>query len=369
MDDKALAGIIERIANNTASDEDVAIYNAWCQSFQERGEAIPDFEEIQRRMLLKIDQRIDEAPKRIYPFYRIAAAASILLFLSIGGYFLFHKQQTQQTAQNQSQDIAPGGNKAYLTLANGKKISLTDAANGALAKQAGVQISKRAGGQLVYQATASTEGTGTEYNTAETPKGGQYEVNLADGTRVWLNAASSLKYPTQFKGKDRTVELTGEAYFEVAHNQSKPFRVKSNGQTVEVLGTHFDINAYADEAATKTTLLEGSVRVASSTTEILKPGQQAILQDDHLTVSPANTEEAVAWKNGYFRFNDEKIESIMRQLSRWYDIEVQYSGQPSGIGFYAKSSRFKNISEVLHMLEQTKGVHFKIEGRRVTVMQ
>ena len=185
-----------------------------------------------------------------------------------------------------------------------------------------------------------------------------------------LNAASSLKYPTSFTGSERRVELAGEGYFEVAHNKLKPFKVISNGQEIEVLGTHFNVNAYTDEFGIKTTLLEGSVKIsAAGLYTLIRPGQQALFANHRLSVGDADIKETIAWKDGYFDFKNESIESIMRKLSRWYDIDVQYDGKVTGEGFYGEISRFKNISEVLSMLEQTELVHFKIEGRRVTVIR
>ncbi len=188
---------------------------------------------------------------------------------------------------------------------------------------------------------------------------------------VWLNAASSLKFPVKFAGKERVVELTGEAYFEVAPEAGKPFIVETVNEKVLVLGTHFNINAYSDEPVAVTTLLEGSIKVQSTQTgkaSILKPGQQSLLDASQFTIQAANLEEAVAWKNGYFRFNDERIADIMKKLERWYNIEVIYEGKPSEELFNGKISRFKDISQVLRMLEKTEGIHFKIQGRRVTVM-
>jgi transmembrane sensor len=259
-------------------------------------------------------------------------------------------------------------------LADGKRIILTGAKNGTIAKDHNAIINKTADGQLVYQSddkeTASSKRPAE--NLLQTPRGGEYHLILADGTNVWLNAASSIRYPTAFTGNDRRVEVTGEAYFEVAHNAAKPFRVTSKGQTVEVLGTHFNINAYDDEPGIKTTLLEGSVKVSNKDQKaILKPGQQAIVQsiNNSIIIKNANTEEVVAWKNGYFLFDGEKIESIMRKVSRWYDVDVQYEQTMPDVAFGGSISRFENVSQLLEVLQRTGSVHFKIEGRRLTVMK
>ncbi|MGF7079298.1 FecR family protein [Mucilaginibacter sp. UYCu711] len=328
-------------------------------------------EETERRLYNLIAKKGNIAPKRQSKWPRIAVAAAILFSLGIGSYYYSIKPDQPSVAQLQINDIAPGGNKAVLTLANGQQIVLTNAKNGQLAVQGNSEITKTADGDIVYQQTKGQTALATlTYNTVSTPVGGQYHLTLADGTNVWLNAASSIKFPSAFTGNERKVEITGEAYFEVAHNAAKPFRVQSNQQVVEVLGTHFNVNSYADENATKTTLLEGSVKVTGSNGfKLIKPGQQAVLSGNNLSIAQADVEEAVAWKNGYFRFNDEKIESVMRKLSRWYNIAVTFEGKTSDEGFNGKISRYKNISQALKMLEKTKAVHFKVEGRRVTVTQ
>jgi ferric-dicitrate binding protein FerR (iron transport regulator) len=267
----------------------------------------------------------------------------------------------------------PGGNKAILTLANGRQITLTGARNGTLAVQGAVAINKTADGRIIYNSSneaTSGHAAATTYNTMTTPRGGQYQVVLPDGSKVLLNAASSLTYPTTFNGNERKVELTGEAYFEVAHNASKPFKVSSNGQTVEVLGTHFNINAYKDEPAIKTTLLEGKVKVTANTlnkVHFLEPGQQSVFNAQTFAVNQVETEGVVAWTNGQFVFEDDNIQYIMRTVSRWYDVDVTYNGTAPDDIFGGSVSRFNNISEVLKTLQLTGKVHFEIEGRKIIV--
>lgn len=300
---------------------------------------------------------------------RITAAASIVLLLSFGSYFLIHKNPIAKVAKNKVYDVAPGRNQATLILANGQKIILTKGLRGQLATQGNAIV--KADNAITYTASRSSS-TDIQYNTMSTVRGEQspYPLILADGTKVWLNAASSITFPTAFNGKKRMVKITGEAYFEVAHNAAKPFVVTLPNQTVEVLGTHFDINAYTDESAVKTTLLEGSVKVYNDkSARVIKPGQQAILQNNELSVANVNTEEAIAWKEGYFRFDNERIESIMRKLARWYDIDVQYAGTVPDDEFTGVASRSRNISDVLKKLEYYNTVHFKIQGRRVTVLK
>jgi ferric-dicitrate binding protein FerR (iron transport regulator) len=318
-----------------------------------------------------------------FPWRNVAAAAVVILILAAGSYFIFNKNNSQkQIAQSHSQkfynDITPGGNKAILTLANGSQIVLDSAAVGTLANQGNVKIIKLDSGQLAYNGPQTKEIlTEISYNTISTPRGGQYQLTLSDGTKVWLNAASSLRFPASFVGKERKVELTGEGYFQVVHNSTQPFTVSVNGMEVHDIGTAFNINAYRDEPVIKTTLISGGVRVTELKTrnsKLLKPGQQALvsLTDDqnpeHITIKPADIAEAIGWKNGKFQFGEgTDIATIMRQIARWYDVDVEYKGKITGhIG--GSISRNVNASKVLNMLEKTGSVKFKIEGKKVIVM-
>ncbi|TZF84919.1 DUF4974 domain-containing protein [Pedobacter sp. BS3] len=352
------------------------------------------------RIYTRLMNRIKKRPDTIWLWYKLPlAAAVILIALCFGLYFHFHDVPVPVTKLQQTAAIVPGSSKAVLTLGDGRKISLTDAANGILAEQAGAKISKQASGQLAYvtgtQAPSPSERAGgVARNTLTVPRGGEYQLVLSDGTKVWLNSASSLRFPAKFTGKERRVELTGEAYFEVAkaplipqrgkHSLSLgegrgeariPFIVTTANQEIEVLGTHFNVNAYNSRVTT--TLLEGSVKLKSAGYELmLKPGQSGIRQPEgNFKAEPADIEAAVAWKNGYFVFHDEDIKSIMEQISRWYNVDVVYQGDVSNKAFYAKISRSEDITELLKNMEITGVVHFKIEagnafgkGRRVIVM-
>ncbi|HMF72741.1 MAG TPA: FecR domain-containing protein, partial [Flavitalea sp.] len=265
--------------------------------------------------------------------------------------------------------IATGSNKASLTLSDGTTIVLDDAANGLLTTQAGIKISKTTDGQLKYDASRPQPSHANGFNTIHTPRGGQYQVVLPDGSSVWLNAASSLKFPTVFSGNERKVELTGEAYFEVAKNKVKPFIVASGNQTLEVLGTHFNVNAYQDDGKIRTTLLEGSIKVSHTQTNafsLLVPGQQAELRKE-IKVTKVDVKQSIAWKNGYFVFASENIQTLMQKIARWYDVDVEYEGRVTTEGFVGSISRFEDVSEVLHMLQLTGMVHFKIVGRKIIV--
>lgn len=372
MDEKEIKSLIEKYRDGTLSTGEKAILESW---YNQRSADSPLnlTDEMLERNLEKVSSRLPlkyaVRHERLWP--RIAAVASIVVLMAAGLFYYQYRQSMQQVNLMVQQDIGPGGNKAYLTLADGKKISLTDVANGAIASQAGITITKTAEGQLIYSAgNHERNGTATTvYNTIETPKGGQYRVQLPDGTAVWLNAQSSLRYPTSFQALDeRRVELSGEGYFQVAKDKAHPFIVKSTGQIVKVLGTHFNINNYADESVARTTLLEGSVQLNGQM--ILKPGQQAIIPvSGGISINKVDVDEAVAWKNNKFIFADENIESIMRKLERWYNVEVSYEGAPPNETFTASIDRFDHISKILDKLSYTNNVHFKIEGRRILVMK
>jgi transmembrane sensor len=337
-------------------------------------------EKIERRLNQIDSPSIQTTAKtvRLWPQLRKFVSVAVVLFV-LAGFGLFfwlkrtdlHKPLSAQTKYGKNIEIKPGGDKAILTLANGSRIILDNVQNGIVATQSGISIRKDANGKVVFDASSvGVPDPLLGFNSITTPRGGQYQVVLPDGSKVWLNAASSLKFPTFFSGNERNVELIGEAYFEVAKNKSKPFKVLSQNQTVEVLGTHFNINAYPDENFINTTLLEGSVKVSKhsansnneSNERLLKPGQQAKLGAD-IQVSVADVQAAVAWKNGYFVFTHEPIQSIMRQISRWYDADIVYQGKLTTENFTGTISRFENISEVLDMLQLTGTVHFKIESQ------
>jgi ferric-dicitrate binding protein FerR (iron transport regulator) len=306
-----------------------------------------------------------------------SAAAAILIICSASLFFMKTSKKPGETLPPETvarQVITPGGNKAYLTMANGARIALNDTKNGDLEAQSGIKITKSSNGILVYQVqktkTNQTD-TATKFNTIETPRGGQYQVVLDDGTKVWLNAMSSLRFPVTFNGKQRKVELSGEGYFEVAKDKSKPFLVVSNGSIVRVLGTHFNVNAYRDNAEMTATLLEGSVEmIRNKSNALLVPGQQGKIEanNDQISVSNADLEEVMGWKNGLFIFHKENIVDVMRKVSRWYDVDVEYSGNVKNKVFGGSISRYKDITELLDNLALTQAIHYKIEGRRVTIM-
>ncbi len=304
----------------------------------------------------------------------VAAAAIIIVLFSIAGYYLTHnktshKNLASSTSTNiiEVNDVAPPtGNKAMLTLADGTKVYLDSTGAGTLATQGSVQVIKKPNGEIVYSGSASNAVT---YNTLSLPRGSKpIRLVLADGSLVWLNTASTVTYPTAFIGKERKVVITGEAYFEVLKNTSMPFYVSYKDMTVEVLGTHFNVNAYEDEKETKVTLLEGAVNVSlGQKTGALKPGQQAVVNIGNINIrNSADIDEVMAWKNGQFYFPGTDIKTIMRQIEKYYNVDVEYKDNIP-YRFVAKISRDVNVSQFLERLELTNLVHFKIEGKKIIV--
>ena len=306
-------------------------------------------------------------------WFRVAAA---VLFI-VGVFSIYKMVGTNKTTEKVlvhvekvNQDIPPGSYKAILTLSDGSTINLDSARNGILSQQLNAKIIKLADGKLSYQ-SVNAEEVKIQYNTITTPRGGQYQLTLSDGSQVWLNAASSITFPAAFTGDKRQVEITGEAYFEVAHNVNMPFYASVNGMEVKVLGTHFNVNAYEGEEEIKTTLLEGSVKVSQGSKSVtIKPDQQAQVNNltDVIRIHDnVNLEEVIAWKNGQFYFDHADIKTIMHQISRWYNVEVIYEGKISKV-FEGSISRNLNASSVLKILEATGGVHFKIENKKIIVL-
>ncbi|UKT65953.1 FecR family protein [Pedobacter mucosus] len=360
-----------------ASGDQSEIFNGLKDIWESTSSHPAKREEEWERLYLTMNEKASKpTDSRSKLWWTFSAAASLLIISTIA--LLFYKGEKPAVPHivnvKPAQELIPGGNKAILTLANGKKIILDGKNNGIIASQTGITISKTSNGQLIYQLSKVADQSVDQdaYNTIEVPKGGQYQVTMADGTKVWLNAMSSLKYPLNFKANERKIELDGEGYFEVAKNPKAPFRVQTRNQVVEVLGTHFNINAYRNEKAIRTTLLEGSVKVQSSgngKTVLLSPGEQASLTDNLLGVKEIDVELAVAWKNGNFMFNKDNLENIMRQLARWYDVEIIYANEKVKNNLLSgTTSRFENASQVFDILELTGLVHFKVEGRRVIVM-
>jgi len=323
------------------------------------------------------DLQLDLDKKSTWSFRKIAAiAASVAIILGISTFYLLRPlslEDQQIAVQQQESQIKAGRNQALLTLGDGQKIHLDNVAIGDHVTENNIMITKLDDGTLVYTADALSAPLQEEtYHTISTPRGGQYKVVLPDHSIVWLNAASSLRFPTAFKGSTRTVELIGEGYFEITHHQHKPFIVMSQDQQTIVKGTKFNITAYPDDPDKITTLLQGSVLVKNSrytkaAEVLLQPNEQAILQQNTIVKSKVEATDAVAWKNGKFIFNDTPLQTIMQQLARWYDIEVVYSTSIKGITFTGAVSRFDDIQDVLRKISLTESIQFETKGRRVMV--
>jgi transmembrane sensor len=369
--------LYEKYLNGEATPEEQKTLLLYQDHFElethDTGDDSAKYAEVKQRILKRLNQSTRERsvilPGRVW-----WSAAAVLIIVSAALSLFHHKPDVRPVAIRQSvikQDIRPGKNSATLTLANGKAISLNNAANGTISQQGNITVKKKKDGMLEYVMAQGSSSSKPVINTISTPRGGQYQLVLPDGTAVWLNAASSLQFPSSFTGKDRIVELTGEAYFEVAKNKKMPFKVKFNNTEIEVLGTHFDIKSYDDEE-TNATLMEGSIKIRKNNQEkILLPGQQATVsgKTGNLNVVQANTQEALAWKNGLFMFHNASIKSIMKTAARWYDVDVNYIGRQNENEYGGKISKYKNISELLKNLELTGTVRFKVEGRRVTVIE
>jgi hypothetical protein len=394
MSNSTIITIIEKYSTGTLSPQEEAILIEWLESVPAADfhatldmcavvpEKIRNYPVMSDAFAQKLESRLDQldaqdtAPVRVLPWRKwAAAAAAAILLVSAGYFFLSRPGQKAAVAPPvivKANDVPPGGDGAILTLANGEKIILDSAINGKLATDGNAAITKTGSGQLAYNALHATSNT-LVYNTLATPRGKKTHIILADGTQVWLNAASSIRFPTTFIGKERTVEITGEAYFEVAKSASLPFTVKKSGSDfgVQVLGTSFNVSAYDDESAIRTTLIEGSVRVyQSAANTLLTPGQQAVVMGDANKIDLAanvNIDEVMAWKNGVFHFDRSDIGTVMRQIARWYDVDVAYKGTITR-HFGGTISRDVNVSQVFKMLEMTGAVKFSIGGRKVTVV-
>ncbi|MEZ2335600.1 FecR family protein [Mucilaginibacter sp. RCC_168] len=375
-DNTRILHLLEKFNNGTASPNELRELDSWYDTFDQNKKLTDtlypqEIKNMEHRLLSTIDRQIDKrlgrqsGPLTVQTRGRWLAVIAILaVFLTIGYLTVrtFGMFNGEQMAKN---DVKPGGSKAILILGNGKRIDLSSSKSGVISNESGVTIAKTTGTRLTYlsddQASDQKDhGEGTT-NTIITPNGGQYEVQLPDGTHVWLNAASSLTYPVHFVGGQRTVWLTGEGYFEVAKDKTRPFDVSTGTQHVRVLGTHFNINAYPGEDSQKTTLLEGSVQVLSKANAImLKPGEQAVNNGIDLNILHLNAEDAIMWKNGLFHFDHTELHALMRELARWYDVEVVYEGQSRSRLFSGTIDKTYSLSEVLKVLELGK-VNYRIE--------
>lgn len=368
--------LIERYLKGDASPAEEKILLAWYES-NSSGKSLTDsddFEHLYLEIWSNTQKRAGLVKKNAFPLWsKIAVAASVVLAFLI----IFEKNPKQlkdkvtfTAKKTYDSQITPGGNKAILTLGNGRKINLSEVKNGDLAQENNINIKKSAQGEIAY--TSNGKSSALVYNTITTPRGGQYSITLSDGTKVTLNAASSMTFPTRFANKERKIQINGEAYLEVAHNKKVPFRIVSKGQEIEVLGTEFNINSYEDEPLVKTTLVKGSVKLKnSSSSVILKPGEQGQVNNSNssrpIAVQPVDLEEITAWKNGHFEFNESSLSEVLRTTARWYDIDVNYSGKVPDLKISGKISRKVNFSGLVALLE-FEGVKFRINKKSVEII-
>lgn len=378
MTEALLRKLIDKYLSGQASSEEEKMLKDWYGD-NLSNEIEIDFESEEERNLL-FERMYDDIQNyahdhndsrkiNYYRYYFFAAAASIVLL--IGSYFLYNRYYIDFAKPNNKlvsgkYDVEPGHSGAILTLANGSTLVLDSANDGQLTAQGTATIVKQ-GAQIIYK-NAGGAAAGLVYNTLTIPKGRRFKVVLPDGTLVWLNSASSLKYPTAFTGHDRSVELTGEGYFQVVHNALHPFRVKAGNAVIEDIGTSFDINAYSDEPTLKTTLITGCAKIsAGKKSMILRPGDQAEKQSGGITITQVDTSQVLAWKSGFFQFDNADLETITRELSRWYNLQVFFDGSASPRKFFGRINSNMKLSEVLKMLQHSQ-VHFEIRpGNKLIV--
>ncbi|PWS28598.1 hypothetical protein DHW03_01740 [Pedobacter yonginense] len=361
--------LYEKYLNGNCTAEELEALQNYTDDFTlaEPEEISPEkAEQLYSKLRLAIQDQEQIKTRPLY--WKLSIAASLILILFVGLMYAFHdtKQAPAPSLSKAVKTIVPGSNKAVLTLGDGRTIILNNAGTGEIATENGTQVRKDADGLLSYQ-VGETVSEALVYNTVSIPRGGQYSLILPDGSKVWLNAETKLRFPNRFVGDKREVELDGEGYFEIAKNKQKPFFVKANGVSVKVLGTHFNVMAYKDEPLVRTTLVEGSVMLTAAGQSVyLIPGQQGLFSKNGLRVSNADIEGDLAWKNGYFVFNEESLATIMHKISRWYNVDIEMLTN-NKLTYTGSVSKFKNIDEVLKVLSLTGTVKFKIEERRVIV--
>ncbi|RQO77782.1 anti-sigma factor [Pedobacter sp. KBW01] len=378
MDKQTLDSLTQKINLGAATDQEIGLFNAYMNLLaignQDWAHMNAGGEEsVKMALWSMVYKGMDSKPKtvKLFPWRKVAAVAAMFAVIITATIILFLGTQHENRLVVVN-DVSPGREGAILTLSNGKKIRLSDAVNGEISKETGVTVTKTEDGQLVYTIGDSNIPSTNAMNTLTTGMGETYRVALPDGTKVWLNAASSLSYSASLldKGK-RKVKLSGEGYFEVAKDKQHPFIVSTDREEVEVLGTHFNIESYRDNDKMTTTLLEGSVRVTGARDmEVLKPGFEAVDHGGTIKLNKVNAEDAIDWKNGMFIFQDEELQSIMKRVSRWYNVEIIYDkGVDRSERFGGGVSRYDKVSKVLETLQFTGDLKFKVEGRRITIMK
>jgi transmembrane sensor len=387
MEEKQLSEFLKKFAQNRQSESEHEQFIKWIRTLSEE-----EFVKIQYRyevlvkdqysapddtLIARIESRLDQldqlrpesAPKKMVLWPKRLGIAAACLLIAVTGLLFYKRNAITADGRQKTAEIKQGGNKAVLKLADGSQIVLDSVKLGILANQSGAKVVKTEAGQVSFRSAEAHVSNPDAHNLISIPRGGQYIVELPDGSKVWLNSASSLRFPAVFSDSQRLVELTGEAYFEVAKDKARPFIVKTASQSVEVLGTHFNVNAYIDEPEVTTTLMEGMVKLvelSSGKTQLLKPDQQARLAGG-FRISQVDAETAIDWKNGNFRFSGDNIATIMRKVARWYDVDVKYQGIVTKEGFVGTVPRSKNIEEVLNTLKLTGLINYQINGKEITI--
>ena len=385
MDDQnqQILDILAKYEAGTITEDELLLLENWYASFEANPDLIDSLtaeeravrkNQLQEKIFDQIGPEvfapIDMPKKRffLYPGNRLWQAAASLVFLCAISFYIFQKQSAKlpMIAAEQSSSINPATDKAILTLGNGEKILLDESKNGELSAEENIHINKLKPGNLVY--TTDKRVNKVHFNTLATPRGGRYQLTLADGTQVWLNAQSSITYPSAFQGSSREVTISGEVYFEVAHNAAMPFRVRSENQLIEVLGTHFNVNTYQANTMAKTTLLSGSIALTNTHQRvILKPGQQGIVAGHSMSIKNVDPAEVIAWKEGYFDFTDADIGSVIDELGRWYNVDIRYQGTATTETFTGRIPRSWSFEKVLNLLKTFKSIQVEMQGRRLIV--
>lgn len=382
MTERQFLELSKKYLEGNCTEEEIALLRDYTDHIRLLDEdsaevTLPDEEKTYREIRGRLNRSVSRRGKPVIRLpYWLKVAAVVLVVLSTG--ILFYTRKSQPVLPDaalsriNTQAIRPGGNNAYLTLSDGSLIPLDAAGKKQLSGDQNIKAGKADSGLLIYAAASPGDtGPAPRYNTITTPAGGQYQVILSDGTKVWLNAVSSIRFPVAFNQQQRKVEITGEAYFEVAKNEKVPFLVSANGVEVNVLGTHFNVSAYADDPSIITTLLEGAVMLKKGAqSALLSPGQQGIATSHQsgFEVSRVNADKAIAWKNGLFIFHDENITEVMKKIARWYNVEVEYRGDVKHKKLGGTISRYEDITEFLEVMKLTGGIDYKIEERKIIIL-
>lgn len=379
MDIHQAKELLQKYQADNCTPSEIKLLENWYNQLIDTGEwqwGEGEKDIMEKALEARIMKQVNSKQKKLVyliPRFQWWAAASFILFLAGFSYFFFYYKiikPTQVLTVLRNDIKAPQSNKAMITLSGGQQVYLDSAGNGALAIQGNVKLVKLANGNIAYQHNSGEVSTKMEYNTLSNPRGSKViNMDLTDGSKVWLNAGSSLTYPVVFMGSERKISVTGEAYFEVAHDASRSFIVTNGNMNVAVLGTHFNVNAYEDDGDdVKVTLLKGSVKVNNeNTTGLLKPGQQAVVTKEIKVVNDVNLDLVMAWKNGYFQFDNASLQIVLKEVSRWYDVNVVYEGKNHPRQFLGEIQRDLNLSEMLKILERNK-VHFNLQGKELRVM-